>query len=325
MVATCEWTPRTTGTVVLSNTLDNAAAGGLDATSPAVTITVPPLDAPAAPSAPTAVTASAGNAQATISWTLSTDDGGSPISAYTVTSSPDGLTCTTESNSCTITGLRNNIAYTFTVVATNDAGDSEPSAPSVAITPKGIPGAPRSVNGTVGNGFVNLRWTPPTSDGGSRITDYIVQFSSNGGSAWSTFNDGVSATTSTKVTGLKNGTSYIFRVSSKNANGTGEISANSTALIPITVATAPRITSIVPGARQLTVRFSAPTNNGGSPISKYQYSLNNGAWKDIKPTNSTTIIILGLPAGKAVSVTIRAVNAAGNSPASNKMSGTPRR
>jgi hypothetical protein len=58
-----------TGDVVLTNTLDNASASGLNATSPAVTITVTPADAANVPAAPTRVTTTVGNAQATVSWT----------------------------------------------------------------------------------------------------------------------------------------------------------------------------------------------------------------------------------------------------------------
>jgi hypothetical protein len=152
-VATYEWTPRMTGDVVLTNTLDNASASRLNATAPAVTITVTPADAANVPAAPTRVTTTAGNAQATVSWTASTDDGGSP----TVTSTPDDLTCATELTTCTITHLRNNTTYTFTVVATNEVGDSESSAPSSSIVPKGRPSTPRTVTGSVGNRFVNLR------------------------------------------------------------------------------------------------------------------------------------------------------------------------
>src|SRR5438445_315991 len=51
---------------------------------------VTPVAAATVPSAPTAVTATAGDAQATVSWTAPASDGGSAITSYTVTSSPAG-------------------------------------------------------------------------------------------------------------------------------------------------------------------------------------------------------------------------------------------
>ena len=54
-----------------------------------------------------------------------------------------------------------------------------------------------------------------------------MQYSSNNGVAWTTFNDGVHATPGAIVTGLKTGTTYVFRVAAKNANGTGIASGKS--------------------------------------------------------------------------------------------------
>ena len=88
------------------------------------------------PSQPTAAHATAGNQQADVSWTAPSDDGGAAITGYTVTSSPGGHTCTTATLTCTVTGLNNFTAYTFTVTATNAASlTSSPSSPSNSVTP----------------------------------------------------------------------------------------------------------------------------------------------------------------------------------------------
>jgi hypothetical protein len=88
------------------------------------------------PQAPTGVTASAGNAQATISFTRPYANG-SRITSYTVTASPGGATVTGKRSPLTLTGLSNGTAYTFTVTATNALGTSPASAPSSAVTPLG--------------------------------------------------------------------------------------------------------------------------------------------------------------------------------------------
>jgi hypothetical protein len=90
-----------------------------------------------APDAPTDVVATAGDGEATVTWDAPASNGGAAIDEYTVTSDPGGQTCvwTTGPLSCTVTGLTNGTAYTFTVVATNSVGDSDPSAPSNSVTP----------------------------------------------------------------------------------------------------------------------------------------------------------------------------------------------
>ena len=76
----------------------------------------------AAPRAPSAVKATAGNGTAIVSWAAPSGVAGVPVS-YKVTASPGGRTCTTTAKSCTVTGLTNGTAYTFTVRATDAAGE----------------------------------------------------------------------------------------------------------------------------------------------------------------------------------------------------------
>ncbi|NDD62269.1 MAG: hypothetical protein EBZ46_08470, partial [Actinobacteria bacterium] len=80
-----------------------------------------------------------------------------------------------------------------------------------------LPGAPTIGTPTAGSSQVTVTWTAPASNGGSAITDYVVEYSSDAGSTWTTFSDAVSTTTSSIVTGLTNGIAYKFRVSAKNA------------------------------------------------------------------------------------------------------------
>lgn len=95
-----------------------------------------------------------------------------------------------------------------------------------------LPPAPTSVVGTAGNGQVSLTWTAPTVSAQTPITDYVVQYSSNSGSTWTTFSDGASTSASATVTGLSNGTAYTFRVAGVNAVGTGTYSSASASVTP---------------------------------------------------------------------------------------------
>jgi hypothetical protein len=93
-------------------------------------------------------------------------------------------------------------------------------------------GAPTSVTAAPGNTQATVSWTAPVDNGGYSITDYAVQFSSNGGTSWTTFSDGTSTTTTATVTGLTNGTAYVFRVAAVNAVGTGPYSSATSSVTP---------------------------------------------------------------------------------------------
>jgi Fibronectin type III domain len=108
------------------------------------------------------------------------------------------------------------------------------TATSGAWALAGPPGAPTSVLGTPGNTQVALTWTTPVVDGGSAITDYIVQYAvSPPGTSWTTFSEATSTATAATVTGLTNGTGYVFRVAAVNANGTGPYSTASATYTPV--------------------------------------------------------------------------------------------
>ena len=90
------------------------------------------------PDAPTIGLATAGDSQATISFTAPESNGGSEITSYTATSSPGGLTATVNqagSGSITVTDLTNFTTYSFTVTATNAIGTSAASGVSDPVTP----------------------------------------------------------------------------------------------------------------------------------------------------------------------------------------------
>ena len=95
-----------------------------------------------------------------------------------------------------------------------------------------VPGAPTGVTGTAGNAQVSLSWTAPASNGGASITDYTVQYSSNSGSSWTTFSRSASTATTATVTGLTNGTAYVFHVAAVNSAGTSSYSTNSSSVTP---------------------------------------------------------------------------------------------
>jgi titin len=132
--------------------------------------------------------------------------------------------------------LSNATAYTVYLRAVNALGFGTTSNPANTVTPAGVPAAPgiptASLPATYGNTTAFVSWTAPSSNG-SAITDYIVQYSSNSGGSWTTFADGTSTTTSTTVTGLSNGTAYVFRVAAVNDVNPGAYSSASNSVTPL--------------------------------------------------------------------------------------------
>ncbi len=88
-----------------------------------------------APAAPTIGTATAGNTQATISFSAPTNTGGLPITSYTVNC--NGVAASGPSSPIIVSGLTNGTPYTCSVQASNLAGSSVPSG-AVNVTPVAI-------------------------------------------------------------------------------------------------------------------------------------------------------------------------------------------
>jgi LPXTG-motif cell wall-anchored protein len=104
-----------------------------------------------------------------------------------------------------------------------------------------------------------------------------------------------------------------------NTNSTGHVRVFSVQDSP----GAPTISAITAGDGVLTVSFSAGTENG-STITNFKYSIDGTNYIALNPTATTSpFTISGLTNGTSYSVTIKSVNAIGDSPASNAIAGTP--
>ncbi|MBU6276079.1 MAG: fibronectin type III domain-containing protein, partial [Planctomycetes bacterium] len=297
----------------------NAAGPGTPSTP---TGTLTPVTVPGAP---TGVVATGGDGQAQLSWAPPASNGGSPITDYVVEykrlSDATWTTFTRAPSTtpgATVTGLTNGFNYEFRVTARNAQGLGTPSAKSNGVTVRGLPGAPTGVTGTSGDGQVTVRWTAPVSNGGSPVTDYVVEYRRLRDSFWTPFVRPASTATSAVVTGLSNGTNYAFRVTARNVVGLGPASAESAGVTVFGTPSAP--TGVVPtaGDRQVSLVWNAPASNGGMAITNYivEYRrVSDVAWTTLAQpaSTATSAVVTGLTNGFNYVFRVTAVNVAGNS------------
>lgn len=257
------------------------------------------------PGAPTIGTATAGNTQASVTFSAPASNGGASITGYTVTSSPGGITATGAASPIVVTGLTNGTAYTFTVTATNSAGTGSASSASNSATPNNnLPGAPTGVSASGSNAQASITFTPPAHIGGSAISSYTVTASPGGATASGTASPII-------VTGLTNGVAYTFTVVATNSYGDGPASTPSAAATPAAIApNAPTAVSATAGDGQATISFTPPASNGGSAITGYTVTSSPGGASITGA--SSPVMLSGLTNGTTYTFTVTANNAIGS-------------
>src|SRR5207244_7171087 len=94
------------------------------------------------------------------------------------------------------------------------AGTPSPSTATSATTLAVAPSSPTGLTATAAfSSQINLSWSAPADNGGSAITGYKIERSTDGGTTWSTLvaNTGITGTTYSD-TGLTPTTTYAYRV-----------------------------------------------------------------------------------------------------------------
>lgn len=217
-----------------------------------------------------------------------------------------------------ISRLSNGRSYSVQVAAINVLGRSAPS-PSVAATPlPDPPSAPTIRSLSPSNGSLQVTYRAPSNNGGGTITSY--QYSLDGGEEWLT------ATSSSRsaliISGLENGVEQSVSIRAVNARGPGAASVSMNAT-PRRAPDAPTVVAVARQPRLLLVEVAAPTFNGGSAISGYEYSLNNGRWTRSSSGISPSFQISRVTDSRSYTLRVRAVNAAGGGSPSDSVSFGP--
>ena len=153
-----------------------------------------------------------GAGRASVSFTPGADNG-ARITKYTVTGSHGG-SAVCEQTVCEVSGLTNGIKHSFTVVASNAVGDSDPSAASSEVLVDAAPARMAVPTLSAGDGQVTVSWSAPSNEG-SPITKYEISLNGGDGSSHQASAGG--GATSTTVSGLTNGTNYSVSIVARNS------------------------------------------------------------------------------------------------------------
>ncbi|MFC5471490.1 S-layer homology domain-containing protein [Cohnella suwonensis] len=280
-------------TITATSTADSSKSG-------TATITVAAAPVSEVPANPQNLVAVGGDRQVALEWDTVT---GATYYAVYLADVPGEFgeiaVATVADSVYTIQNLTNGTTYYFIVKAGNSIGLSEMSeqvsaTPLSIVRPGTIPGAPTGVTASAGNGLATIRFTPPSDDGGSPITEYRV-------TAWKdeqAVKEASGSSSPITVTGLTNGTAYTFTVVAVNANGTSPASVASAPVTPLSVPTSAEGLAAAPGSRQVALAWSAvgtaefysvkrSTIDGG-PYVTIATNLTSAAYVDTGLTNGTT-------------------------------------
>ena len=178
------------------------------------------------PPAPTGLTASAGSGRISLSWTASS--GATSYNVYRGTSAggesstplATGVTTTSYPDSTAAAGT----TYYYKVAAVNTYGNSGLSNEASAAIPSSPPPVPTGLTAMKGNKQVLLNWTAS-----SGATSYkVYRGTAPGAESTPPIATGITSTSYTN-TGLKNGTTYYYKVAAVNATGTSPLSNEASA------------------------------------------------------------------------------------------------
>lgn len=341
----------------------NGSGGNIQASagSNAATATVASL-----PTAPTGVQGTGGDVSVAVKWTAPTNTGGAGVAitgysvqAYQGGNAVQGSTCTTTgATTCTVFGLTNGTAYTFTVTATNLIGTGTASTASSAVSavppPSAAPAQPsatatlstdkKSVTVTFNGGTALCTAGAMCKTGGKTyaVTGYVV--TSQPAGATCTTKSAVTATSqSYSCTGVA-GQAYTFKVAATNKPASGTVPSNvgqgpysgpTSSVTPQGVPVTPTNVSISALNGNMTISFNLDTTSsvqtGGSTITGFTVTATDPTGGVSPATCNPTVSsgssfscqLTGLSTQTAYTVTVTATNALGTSVAAQVTNITP--
>ena len=190
------------------------------------------------------------------------------------------------------------------VIATRTGADDGPPSDEMTGTPFTTPGAPQHLSGVPSDEQVMLTWDAPSSDGGSAILRYEYAIDDSG--TWIDAGLDLEET----VPGLTNGQQYAFEVRAVNSAGPGAPAR--TAATPLGMPSVPESLTATGGDGEVVLEWTAPADDGGSPVTGYGYRYAAGqavpedvTWRDAGTELTATVTGLENETGYAFEVRAR--------------------
>jgi hypothetical protein len=250
---------------------------------PSASIT--PLTVPSAPGIGTALRFDATSVN--VSYSNSSDNGGTLITSYTATSTPGGITGSSLGSPILVSGLTKGTPYTFTVKANNSRGSSTESSSSNSATPATVPNAPTiGTATTINKNSASVTFTAPADNGGNTIISYTAVSSPSNIS--NTVTQSGSGTIT--ITGLNPATNYTFIVYATNTYGNSANSGSSNQITTTNSYAVSASPTTINETSNRTVTFTAETigipngttvywtNTGTTGATDFTDGINNGSF-----------------------------------------------
>jgi len=242
----------------------------------------------------------------TLSWDAPVTNGGAPITIYTATVSQGGQaqSIQTSGTAATFEGLTSGGPISFTVTATNFAGNGPPAELEVAAPT--APTAPLSLTTANGptDGQLTLQWQPPANTGGAPLGSYTATM---------TQGEAIQTATTASLSSVFNvtpgGGPVIFTVTATNFAGNGD-----QAELEVAAPTAPLSLTAESGPAdgQMTLSWQPPLSNDGAPVISYTATMSQGGATQTVTTASLSSVFDVTFGDGPVRFTVVATNAVGN-------------
>lgn len=261
------------------------------------------------------------NQQIALTWTEPSNNGGSPITSYSIQYKLiDDANFTTINTFSTntnylLSNLINRFTYTIQIAAINSNGTSI-YTDSIDFFLSTLSNSPTNLSGNYKNQQVELTWTEPSDNGGSPILSYSIQYKLASDSNFITINT-FNTNTNYILSDLQIGSLYNIQIAAINNNGISTYT-DIIDFIPLTISNEPsNLFVTTSGYREISLQWNEPSNNGGAIITSYviEYKLVDELNFTIINTLNilTSYTITNLKNGSTYDIRIAATNSVGNS------------